>query len=91
MVFHSRSHVTARIPHVISIIIHVNASIGINHLSSRSAGQFLVRHITTAIGTTTMRQRTVPPRLNFEVRHELMCKEALIGCFVCMSFAGSVV
>ena len=31
------------------------------------------------------------PRLNFEVRHELMCKEALIGCFVCMSFAGAVV
>ena len=34
---------------------------------------------------------TATPRLNFEVRHELMFKEALIGCFVCMSFAGSVV
>ena len=31
------------------------------------------------------------PRLNFEVQHGLVAKEALIGCFVCMSFAGSVV
>ena len=31
------------------------------------------------------------PRLNFEVRHWLVTNEALIRCFVCMSFAGSVV
>ncbi len=31
------------------------------------------------------------PRLNFEVRHELVAMEAFIGCFVCMSFSGSVV
>ena len=34
---------------------------------------------------------TETPRLNFEVRHELMEKEALIGCFACMSFAGSFI
>jgi hypothetical protein len=31
------------------------------------------------------------PRLNFEVQHWLVAKEALVGCFVSMSFAGSVV
>lgn len=31
------------------------------------------------------------PSLKFEVRHELMGKEAVIGCFVSMSFSGSVV
>ena len=31
------------------------------------------------------------PRLNFEVQHLLGLKEALIGCFVAMSFSGSVV
>ena len=31
------------------------------------------------------------PRLNFEVQHELVAKEAFIGCFVCMSFAGSFI
>ncbi len=34
---------------------------------------------------------TEAPRLNFEVRHELMFKEALTGSFVCMSFAGSFI
>ena len=32
-----------------------------------------------------------PPRLNFVVQHLLGLKEAFIGCFVCMSFAWSVV
>ena len=31
------------------------------------------------------------PRLNFEVQHRLVAKEALIGCFVAMSFSRSVV
>ena len=31
------------------------------------------------------------PRLNFEVQHLLGLKEALIGCFVAMSFSWSVV
>ena len=31
------------------------------------------------------------PRLNFVVQHLLVSKEALIGCFVSMSFSGSVV
>lgn len=31
------------------------------------------------------------PRLNFEVRHWLVANEALIGCFVCMSFTWSVI
>jgi hypothetical protein len=30
-------------------------------------------------------------RLNFEVQHWLVAEEALIGCFVSMSFSGSVV
>ena len=34
---------------------------------------------------------TAKPELNFAVQHWLVGKEALIGCFVCMSFAGSVV
>ena len=34
---------------------------------------------------------TATPRLNFEVRHLLVASEALIGCFVFMSFSGSVV
>ena len=32
-----------------------------------------------------------PPRLNFVVQHLLVSKEALVGCFVAMSFPGSVV
>jgi hypothetical protein len=32
-----------------------------------------------------------PPRLNFVVQHLLVSKEALIGCFVAMSFSRSVV
>jgi hypothetical protein len=31
------------------------------------------------------------PRLNFVVQHLLGLKEALIGCFVAMSFSGSIV
>ena len=31
------------------------------------------------------------PRLNFEVQHGLVAKEALIGCFAAMSFSGSVI
>jgi hypothetical protein len=31
------------------------------------------------------------PRLNFVVQHLLVSKEALIGCFVAMSFSRSVV
>src|SRR5664279_420008 len=34
---------------------------------------------------------TTTPRLNFEVQHLLGLKEALIGCFVAMSFSWSVV
>ena len=34
---------------------------------------------------------TATPELNFEVQHVLVAKEALIGCFVAMSFSGSVV
>jgi len=33
----------------------------------------------------------LPSRLNFAVQHWLVAKEALIGCFVSMSFSGSVV
>jgi len=33
----------------------------------------------------------IRPRLNFVVQHLLGLKEALIGCFVAMSFSGSVV
>jgi hypothetical protein len=29
--------------------------------------------------------------INFEVQHELVLMKALMGCFVCMSFSGSVV
>ena len=36
-------------------------------------------------------QSTETSRLNFEVRHWLVAKEALVGCLVCMSFSGSVV
>ncbi len=35
--------------------------------------------------------RRTSPELNFAVQHWLVAKEALIGCFVCMSFAGPVV
>jgi hypothetical protein len=31
------------------------------------------------------------PRLNFAVQHWLARKEALMGCFVCMSFSRSLV
>jgi len=34
---------------------------------------------------------TTGRRLNFEMQHWLVTKEALIGCFVSMSFAGSIV
>ena len=36
-------------------------------------------------------QMTATPGLNFEVQHWLVANEALIGCFVSMSFSGSVV
>jgi hypothetical protein len=38
------------------------------------------------------REMTTPtPRLNFVVQHLLGLKEALIGCFVAMSFSWSVI
>ena len=36
-------------------------------------------------------QKAATRRLNFEVQHGLVANEALIGCFVFMSFSGSVV
>jgi len=35
--------------------------------------------------------RTQKPRFNFVVQHLLVSKEALIGCFVAMSFSRSIV
>src|SRR5678815_6099952 len=34
---------------------------------------------------------TATPRLNFAVQHWLVAKKAFIGCFVSMSFTGSVI
>jgi hypothetical protein len=39
----------------------------------------------------SIHQSPTQPRLNFVVQHLLGLKEALIGCFVAMSFSGSVV
>ena len=41
--------------------------------------------------STPLLRPTPPARLNFVVQHLLVRKEALIGCFVSMSFSGSVV
>jgi hypothetical protein len=38
-----------------------------------------------------MKVQPMGPRLNFVVQHLLDLKEALIGCFVAMSFSWSVV
>ena len=38
--------------------------------------------------SVTLRRR---PELNFEVQHMLGLMEAFVGCFVCMSFSGSLV
>ena len=39
----------------------------------------------------SLSESTATPGLNFEVQHWLVANEALIGCFVSMSFSGSVV
>jgi hypothetical protein len=41
--------------------------------------------------STPLMTSPTAPRLNFEVQHWLGLKEALIGCFVAMSFSWSVV
>ena len=51
----------------------------------------MVRHLNEDCPLERLIPMNRTPRLNFEVRHELMGKEALIGCFVCMSFAGSFI
>jgi hypothetical protein len=39
----------------------------------------------------TARVHPTAPRLNFVVQHLLGLKEALIGCFVAMSFSWSII
>ena len=57
---------------------------------------FRVSHIGSCLprhgsGHSHQVEMTTTPRLNFEVLHWLVANEALIGCFVFMSFSGSVV
>ena len=47
--------------------------------------------LAAAVWDSTNKQLFVGPRLNFVVQHLLGLKEALIGCFVAMSFSWSVV
>ena len=73
---------TSRMPHILDPFAHTrqHPRLGIYSVAAPSK---LLFHVSPESNRT--------PGINFEVRHKLAAMEALIGCFVCMSFSWSVV